>query len=157
MAKKRSQRDRTVAKKILGRSPVRHYHQLSHISGLVEEWYLFNTTLPPYTIKWMGVRRSNWRNRNRREMNLGLCVIEDNLILINRALNNWWVPPYVVEGVVLHELLHLIYLPTYNATGSIHNLHPPAFLAAEQKFAVCAKADGWTKRNIDRLLAFRAR
>lgn len=70
-------------------------------------------------------------------------------IVISRSLDNKKVPPFVVEYVVFHEMLH-IHHPTTHRNGRRYN-HTPAFRRDERKFAFYDEAEKWIESNVKNL------
>ncbi|MBA3600585.1 MAG: SprT-like domain-containing protein [Acidobacteria bacterium] len=66
-------------------------------------------------------------------------------IVISKSLDDKKVPPYVVEFVVFHEMLH-VYHPTLQRDGRHYN-HTPQFRRDEKKFAHYATAESWIEQN----------
>lgn len=66
-------------------------------------------------------------------------------IIISRSLDDSKVPPYVVEFVVFHEMLH-IWHPTKHLHGRRYN-HTPAFRRDEETFENFEEAENWIERN----------
>jgi predicted metal-dependent hydrolase len=71
------------------------------------------------------------------------------VIVISRSLDGKKVPPYVVEYVVYHEMLH-IHHPTTHRNGRRYN-HTPAFRRDEQNFAFFDEAERWIESNVKNL------
>lgn len=70
-------------------------------------------------------------------------------VAISRSLDSRDVPPYVVEYVVFHEMLHIAH-PTRHVNGRRYN-HTPAFKRDERKFVHFDEAERWIERNVRRL------
>jgi hypothetical protein len=89
--------------------------------------------------------------RRRRSIRLGSYRKEQNLIRINPALDAEFVPEYVVEALVHHEMLHAV-IPVRKGTNGRRIVHGRDFRAREQKFHGCREAKEWTRENIGLLL-----
>ena len=70
-------------------------------------------------------------------------------IVISRSLDSPKIPPYVVEYVVYHEMLH-IHHPTTHRNGRRYN-HTAAFRLDEKNFAFYDEAERWIARNVKNL------
>jgi len=66
-------------------------------------------------------------------------------IVISKSLDDKRVPPYVVEFIVFHEMLHVIH-PTEQRDGRHYN-HTPQFRRDEKKFIHYETAESWIERN----------
>jgi hypothetical protein len=88
--------------------------------------------------------------RPRTSIRFGSYHATDRLIRIHRLLDQSFVPPYVVENVVFHEMLHEL-IPRQFINGR-WRVHPPAFRQAEQRFPYHQQAEQWQQQNLDRLL-----
>ncbi|MEZ4288272.1 MAG: hypothetical protein R3A47_09060 [Polyangiales bacterium] len=88
--------------------------------------------------------------RGQRSLQLGNYVPEEQLIRINPVLDQPWVPRFVVEGVVYHEMLHHD-MPAVVRNGR-HHFHTDAFRKRELMFERFAEAEAWEKENLWRLM-----
>jgi hypothetical protein len=93
------------------------------------------------------------RRRRRRSIRLGSYCYEDHVIRIHPALDQGFVPAYVVAGVVYHEMLH-------HALGSRRKngrrlVHTREFREREARFAHYHKAEAWERDNLGKLLRIR--
>jgi len=70
-------------------------------------------------------------------------------IIISKSLDDVKVPPYVVEYVVFHEMLHIFH-PTKHRDGRRYN-HTPQFRRDERKFLYYEQADEWIEQNAGKL------
>lgn len=91
--------------------------------------------------------------RRRRSIRLGSYSHADRLIRIHPALDQPFVPRYVVEWVVYHEMLHQL-VPCPRA-GSRRRCHSAEFRAREATFPDHARAVTWERENLARLLGYR--
>ena len=88
--------------------------------------------------------------RPRRSIRFGAYNSRERLIRINPLLDQAFVPRYVVENVVFHEMLHQLNPPQrINGRWSIHT---PAFRRAERRFPHFEQAEAWQRRHVARLL-----
>jgi hypothetical protein len=88
--------------------------------------------------------------RPRVSIRFGSYHAVDRLIRIHRLLDQAFVPRYVVEHVVFHEMLHE-HIPRQLINGR-WRVHPPEFRQAEQRFPHHRQAEQWQQRNLHRLL-----
>ena len=88
--------------------------------------------------------------RPRRSIRFGAYNSAERLIRINPLLDQAFVPRYVVENVVFHEMLHQTNPPQHlNGRWSIHT---PAFRRAERGFPRFEQAEAWQRQHMVRLL-----
>lgn len=90
--------------------------------------------------------------RGRRSIRFGSYDFDQRLIRIHPALDHDWVPPYFVEFVVYHELLHVVVPPVVSENGR-RDLHPLEFRELEARFPDYDDAVTWQRENLDRLLS----
>jgi predicted SprT family Zn-dependent metalloprotease len=105
----------------------------------------FNGTLD-CKITW-GVRR---RRQGRIRVRLGSYCPKSKVIRINPVLDRAFVPAFVLESIVYHEMLHH-FIGMRNKNGRLLS-HHPAFREVEQSFPLWDKATRWIKENLHRLL-----
>ncbi|MGI8884049.1 MAG: SprT-like domain-containing protein [Pyrinomonadaceae bacterium] len=67
-------------------------------------------------------------------------------IVISKSLDDKKVPPFVVEYVLFHEMLHIFH-PTEHRGGRRYN-HTPQFRRNERKFQYFEEAESWIERNV---------
>jgi hypothetical protein len=91
------------------------------------------------------------RKKKRSSIRLGSYHQEERLVRVHRALDRAFVPRYVVEAVVYHEMLHAVVPPVKR--GTRRSIHPPEFRRREREFPHHAEAERWLAENLDRLLA----
>lgn len=106
-------------------------------------------------ITW-GRRRPQRRQRRRRRrsarvsIQLGSYRADQDLVRIHPALDQPWVPHYVVESIVHHELLHAA-LPAVVENGR-RRVHTPEFRRREARYPHLAEARAWIRENLMRLV-----
>jgi len=88
--------------------------------------------------------------RQRLSIRFGSYQERDRLIRIHRLLDQAFVPRYVVENVVFHEMLHQL-IPRQYRQGRWH-VHPPEFRRQERRFLYHQQAEQWQRQHLDRLL-----
>jgi hypothetical protein len=94
-------------------------------------------------------------NRARQSIKLGSYSAESKVIRIHPALDQSWVPGYVVEWVVFHEMLH--HLSPAVVKHGRRCVHTPEFNARERRFPLAHRARRWEARNLDYLLRYKVR
>jgi len=70
-------------------------------------------------------------------------------IVISKSLDDKKIPPFVVEFVVFHEMLHIFH-PTIQRNNRRYN-HTPQFRRDEKKFTFYDEAEKWIERNVKNL------
>jgi hypothetical protein len=88
--------------------------------------------------------------RRRTSIRFGAYYPEERLIRIHPFLDQSFVPKYVVENVVFHEMLHQI-VPRQYSNGR-WSVHPPAFRQQERCFLYYTQAQQWQHQHLSRLL-----
>ena len=88
--------------------------------------------------------------RPRTSIRFGSYHTRDRLICIHRLLDQSFVPRYVVENVVYHEMLHQL-IPRQHVNGR-WCVHPPEFRQQEQRFRYHWLAEQWKQWHLSRLL-----
>jgi len=104
-------------------------------------------------ITW-GRRRPRRRRRargRRVSLQLGSYHPEQDLVRIHPVLDQPWVPRFVLESVIYHELLHAA-LPARHEGGR-RRVHTPEFRRRERLFPYLERAQAWIEENLSRLLA----
>lgn len=97
-------------------------------------------------ITWM--RRPPMRPRT--SIRFGSYNDRQRLIRIHPMLDQAFVPRYVVQRVVFHEMLHQL-IPRQRINGR-WSIHPPTFRQAEQQFQHYHQAERWQREHLQRLL-----
>ena len=88
--------------------------------------------------------------RQRTSIRFGSYQERDRLIRIHRLLDQSFVPRYVVENVVFHEMLHQL-IPRQYMNGRCY-VHPPEFRRQERRFPYHQQAEQWQRQHLARLL-----
>jgi len=73
-------------------------------------------------------------------------VLKDDQILVEKSLDGPETPAFVIEYLLMHELLHLVHLPT-EAEGD-PEWHTETFEGELARFAKGADAEGWLDRRL---------
>jgi hypothetical protein len=120
------------------------YFSLHHCYLKLNELF-FKGTLD-CKITW-GTRR---RRPGRIRVRLGSYCPKSQVIRINPVLDRAFVPPYVLESIVYHEMVHH-FIGMQNKNGRLLS-HHRAFREMEQSFPFWGKATLWIKENLPRLL-----
>ncbi len=84
-------------------------------------------------------------SRTRSTRRFGHQDADHGCIVISQALDDARVPEFVLDFVVYHELLHIVYPPRMGQ-GNKRIVHPREFKAAEAKFPQRAEAERWLTR-----------
>jgi predicted SprT family Zn-dependent metalloprotease len=96
-----------------------------------------------------------WGNRRKRgrqkTVRLGSYSPETGVIRINRILDRPYVPKYVLEDIIYHEMLHH-HLGIEKRNGRRFH-HHETFKELEKKFPHSDRAQLWIKKNLHRLLS----
>jgi predicted metal-dependent hydrolase len=121
------------------------HHDLAAIYRAINQRY-FDSSVDAH-ITW---GRDPQLRRRRRSIKLGSYTARDRLIRVHPALDSAYVPPFFVEYIVYHEMLHHVLPP--KVTRGRRDLHGPTFQARERQFADYAQALQWERDNLDRLL-----
>ena len=88
--------------------------------------------------------------RQRSSIRFGSYQERDRLIRIHRLLDQAFVPRYVVENVVFHEMLHQV-VPRQYRHGRWY-VHSPEFRYQERRFPYHQQAEQWQRQHLARLL-----
>lgn len=118
----------------------RHY-DLTKMYEYLNERY-FNNRLQ-LNICWFGTKR-----RRRSRMVFGQYFEHLKLIKIHRLLDDPFYPPYFVEFVVYHEMLHDV-VPGYIDEKGLFRTHGAEFKAREREFKEYHRATAWEKAHRD--------
>ena len=97
----------------------------------------------------------SFRGRRRRTITLGTWDRRAGRVTIHPALDQAFVPGYVVERVVHHELCHAS-VGDERSPGGRKLVHGPRFKEAEARFIAAERADAWIEENLPRILRYRA-
>jgi len=116
------------------------YFNLLQIFNFLNQLY-FDNKLPVINIGWS--RRKNFRR-------LGSYDSGKQLIRVSKILDHPDVPPYVVSGIVYHEMLHMIHPIYQNKNRRI--IHGPEFKRDEKKFREHGALEKWLKKDFPRLV-----
>ena len=92
------------------------------------------------------------RPRRRNSIKMGSYSVEDRLIRIHRSLDRSFVPPFFVEWIVFHEMLHQVH--DIKVRNGRREFHTKAFLADEARFGRYQEARAWERRHLDALLTY---
>jgi len=88
--------------------------------------------------------------RKRKSIRFGSYQERDRLIRVHCLLDQSFVPRYVVENVVFHEMLHQL-IPRQYMNGR-WSVHPPEFRRQERRFLYHQQAEKWQRQHLGRLL-----
>jgi hypothetical protein len=90
------------------------------------------------------------RARPRHSIRLGTYSEQTKTIRVHPHLDQSFVPPYVIEGIVYHEMLH--HLVGTTAVRGRKVAHLPAFRRLESRYPHHDQVQAWIKTHRDRLL-----
>jgi predicted metal-dependent hydrolase len=121
-----------------------HHFDLETIYDEVNQTYFANRVQARITWSRRPPRRA------RTSIRFGSYHAGDRLIRIHRLLDQPFVPRYVVENVVFHEMLHQL-IPRRRVHGRWY-VHSPEFRRQEQRFPYHRQAEQWQRRHLGRLL-----
>lgn len=88
--------------------------------------------------------------RFKNQLQMGNYSTSKNLITIRPRLDQKFVPKYVVEATVFHEMCHAL-IPVLKVNGR-RMIHSREFTVMEKRYAHLGKAHRWEDRNFSRLL-----
>lgn len=88
--------------------------------------------------------------RFREQVQMGSYSTSRNLITVRPRLDQKFVPQYVVEATVFHEMCHAL-VPVRRVNGR-RQIHPPAFKRLEEKYPHLEEAKKWEDKNLTLLL-----
>ena len=134
----------TAPKRPRAFQPQGHHFDLEAIYHHLNRTY-FNNQVEA-RITWS--RRAPQRPRT--SIRFGSYHSKDRLIRIHPLLDQPFVPRYVVEDVVFHEMLHQL-VPCQRLNGR-WLMHSPAFRQQEQRYPHHQRAEQWKQRYLNRLL-----
>jgi hypothetical protein len=101
------------------------------------------------SITW-GARTGRPRRRN--SIKMGSYSVEERLIRIHRSLDRAFVPPFFVEWIVFHEMLHQVH--DIRVKNGRREFHSKEFLADEAQFEHYDQARIWERQHLDALLTY---
>ena len=87
--------------------------------------------------------------RSYEELQMGSYSTSRQLITVHPHLDQKFVPHYVVEATIFHEMCHAV-LPVQKVGGR-KQIHPPAFKKLEEKYIHYAKAREWEEEHLTKL------
>jgi hypothetical protein len=132
------------ARRQIIRQQGRHFHLGAIFDRINGDYFAGEVTA---AITWG--RRSG--RKRLRSIRLGSYRSEQNLIRINPALDAVFVPPYVIEALVHHEMLHAV-IPVRKGESGRRVVHGQDFRAREREFHSFRQARRWTRENLGLLL-----
>ncbi|MFN7971350.1 MAG: hypothetical protein U0166_03230 [Acidobacteriota bacterium] len=91
--------------------------------------------------------------RPQKTISLGQYCYDRRVIFVHPSLDQRFVPRYVVENVLFHEMLH--HEMGEKVIGGRRYVHTPEFRKAERRYRHFERAERWKDRHFDRLLRYR--
>lgn len=132
---------------VLRRKPLRMTGKFYDLKAMFETLRLepiFQTqTVDEVLIGWSNVSKSGAF----RYMTFGTYDRQRNQIRLNPLLDDEKVPPYFVEFVVYHEMLHAVCKPEIDTRGRMIS-HTKEFRRLEKKFPQYAEAKEWERKSL---------
>ncbi len=105
---------------------------------------LFHELNREYFQETLSLPHLGWTQRYSRRR-LGFYDAQRRLLNISRILDHPSVPRFVLEGILYHEMLHMVY-PTQIQNGR-RIMHGPEFKKAEKKFRYYKELKNWLKNE----------
>lgn len=102
-------------------------------------------------VTWGSAPRRPQRRRRRRSIKLGTYSMDDRLIRVHPSLDDDWIPPFFLEWIVFHEMLHQVFGVKLDESGR-RSYHSAEFRERERTFEHYEVARRWEREHIDRLL-----
>lgn len=122
------------------------YFDLRQIFNRINARYFCNR-LRDYRITWGRSRRE----RPKSYIVFGSIQEEDRVIRIHPLLDRQFVPPWYVEYVVFHEMLHAFVPDRYDRAGR-RIVHHEGFLRRERRYRHYRRSIEWEQENLGRFL-----
>jgi len=94
--------------------------------------------------------------KHRSQCSLGLYYDILKLVKIHRLLDSRFVPEYVVEFVIFHEMLHAV-CPAFIDERGIHRVHSAEFKKEEESFYCYKQATDWIRKHQMSFFLFQGR
>jgi predicted metal-dependent hydrolase len=111
----------------------------------------FPDALEGVNITW-GKRGKPMRGKSRkRTIRLGTYTHDERLIRVHPVLDHAWVPPFFIEYIIFHEMLHHVE-PAREEHGRTI-FHTPEFRRRERAYPDYVRALEWERANINKLLS----
>jgi predicted metal-dependent hydrolase len=133
------------------RSPQGNHHDLSVVLDRVSKTYFAGKV--DVRIEWARApARRRVRHRRRKTISRALATycFDDKTIRVSPILDAPFVPDYMLEWVIYHEVLHHV-LPVEEHRGR-RRYHTTQFRALERGFNHYEKAQAWETAHLDELL-----
>ncbi len=118
-----------------------HYDLLQIYQNINQRYFDNRVDL---TITWFGnaQRKAKWHRT------LGYYDGERKVIKVHRLLDDPFFPPFYLDFIVYHEMLHHVYPPFYSKSGR-YLTHHKRFKEQEKNFQEYAVALNWEKKNMN--------
>ncbi|MCL2627063.1 MAG: hypothetical protein FWD46_09695 [Cystobacterineae bacterium] len=125
------------------------YYDLQEIFGRLNQQHFNNQIVA--SVGWAQMPKRKARS----SLRLGVYEHERKQIRVHPSLDNPEVPPFYIEFVLFHEMLHQLFVPAEKTARRC--LHSGAFRAREKSFPEFARAMAWEKAKLNQVLFRRAR
>lgn len=119
------------------------FHDLQTLLDKWRDW-LDDEILDDVVITW------GRYGKGQRSIRFGSFDFDRKLIRIHPALDKEWVPPFFVEFIVYHELLHALFPPVKKSSQRV--VHTPEFRRREEQFPRYDEAIAWERKNLSRFM-----
>jgi len=123
------------------------HHDLRAIFDKLNARY-FRNSLRRYTIAWGRKRRL----RPKAYFIFGTIQEQDRIIRIHPLLDANWVPRWILEFVIYHEMLHSVVPDKYDRKRGRRFVHTEEFLRRERLFPHYTRVRRWEADNLARFL-----
>lgn len=117
------------------------YYDLLELYNAIEDEYFPEEELN-LNITWFGSKQMKRRSR----LTFGLYHQPLRLVKINKMMDSERFPPFFVEYVIFHEMLHHLCPSYYDGSGKL-SVHTREFKAREKEFKYYGEAKKWLKAN----------
>lgn len=101
-----------------------------------------------YRIGWSNPPRAR---RRQRHVTLGQWDVGRRAILIHPMLDSPLVPGFYLDGVIHHEMVHIVVPSSVGCTGRMTH-HSPEFRLMERAYPWFVAAQQWEKANLGRII-----
>lgn len=131
--------------------PVEHQDQSGRLTGVKERLLALvpsaseRAELDKWQCAWLRAGKRRRRSASI-HLRLGLCDPATQSLLVSRRLDHPFVPEYVIEHVLWHEMVHVLRPPI--VVNGRRRIHHAAFKRLERSLPEHALAEKWIRENI---------